>query len=146
MVNKKNNLLILLLLSILFFGESCSKKYLKGTIYMGSGGGFAGTYKEYQLNADGKLFFQQSNVDSVLFIKTLDSATTKRIFKKFYKLKLDSEDLDAPGNIYYYVGRREGKFRNHKVTFGNPEAGVTKNIQEYYNEFNKIISDSTSKN
>lgn len=146
MVNKKNNLLILLLLSILFFGESCSKKYLKGTIYMGSGGGFAGTYKEYQLNADGKLFFQQSNVDSVLFIKTLDSATTKRIFKKYYKLKLDSEDLDAPGNIYYYVGRREGKFRNHKVTFGNPEAGVTKNIQEYYNEFNKIISDSTSKN
>lgn len=112
---------------------------------MGSGGGFAGTYKEYQLNADGKLFFHQSNVDSVLYVKTLDSSTTKKIFKQYYKLKLDSDDLDAPGNIYYYVGRREGKFRNHKVTFGNPEAGVTKNIQEYYDEFNKIISENTSK-
>ena len=112
---------------------------------MGSGGGFAGTYKEYQLNADGKLYFQQSNIDSILYVKTLDSATTKKIFKKYYKLKLDSDDLDAPGNVYYYVGRREGKFRNHKVTFGHPEAGVTENIKEYYDEFNKIISENTSK-
>ncbi len=132
----------LTLLLFLIISQSCSKKFQKGTIYFGSGGGFAGSFREYQLNANGDLFFQQSGVDSLIFIKTLDSLATRKLFKKYYKLNLDSEDLDAPGNIYYYVGRREGKFRNHKITFGNPEAGVTSNIKDYYDEFNKIISET----
>jgi hypothetical protein len=133
----------ILFISCVFWFSSCSKKYLKGTIYMGSGGGFTGSYKEYQLNSNGELFFQQSDVDSVFYIKSLDSTATKKLFRKYYKLKLDREDLDAPGNKYFYVGRREGKFRNHKITFGNPEADDTKIIKQFYNEFSKAISDST---
>jgi hypothetical protein len=145
MYHKTKNSLFFLLPLILMIGQSCSKKYLKGSVYIGSGGGFAGTYKEYQLNTDGRLYFLKGNSDSVLFLKKLDSTTTKKLFKKYYKLKLDREDLDAPGNMYYYVGRREGKFRNHKITFGNPEAGVSENIKEYYDDFNKLIADSTQK-
>lgn len=144
MRNKKPQLFSIVLgLVLVFSGLSCSKKYLKGTIYLGSGGGFAGSYKEYQLNANGDLFFHQSDVDSVFFIKSLDSSATKKLFKRYYKLKLDREDLDAPGNKYYYVGRREGKFRNHKITFGNPEAGEVKSIKQFYDEFSMIIADST---
>lgn len=132
----------LFVVCIIFIGFSCSKKYQKGTLYFGSGGGFAGSYKEFQLNANGNIYFQQSGVDTVIFLKTLDSAATKKLFKKYYKLKLDSEDLDAPGNMYFYVGRREGKFRNHKITFGNPEAGVTSNIKDYYDDFNKVVSEN----
>ncbi len=144
MRNKISKYLVIFLpILILFSTVSCSKKYLSGTIYLGSGGGFAGSYKEYQLNANGDLFFKQNDVDSVFFIKSLDSSATKKLFKKYYKLKLDSEDLDAPGNKYFYVGRREGKFRNHKITFGNPEAGDIKPVKEFYNQFFKVISDST---
>jgi hypothetical protein len=138
-----NKVVVLFILFGVILGSSCSKKYLQGTIYMGSGGGFAGSYKEYQLNANGDLYFKQSNVDSLLYIKTIDSGATKKVFRKYYKLKLDRDDLDAPGNMYYYIGRRDGKFRNHKITYGNPEAKVSENIKEYYESFLKVISDST---
>jgi hypothetical protein len=141
MINKVKILSFCLLMALISI--SCSKKYQKGTIYMGTGGGFAGSWKEYQLNADGKLFFRQSNVDSVVFIKTLDSASTKKMFRTYNKLKIDRDNLDAPGNVYYYIGRREGKFRNHKVTFGNPEAGMPKNLQEYFNAFFSSIEASS---
>jgi hypothetical protein len=140
---QKSAFLLFLGLFFIFFSNSCSKKFQKGTIYMGTGGGFVGSWKEYQLNADGKLFFRQSNVDSVIYIKTLDSAATKKMFRTYNKLKIDQDNLDAPGNVYYYIGRREGKFRNHKVTFGNPEAGLPKDLQEYFNAFYSTIEASS---
>ncbi len=142
MYYKNSKFFAIILVAMIFIsGQSCSKKYLKGTIYVGSGGGFAGSWKQYQLNADGNLYFQESNKDSLVFVKSLDSAATKKIFRKYYKLKLDRDDLDAPGNIYYYVGKRDGKFRNHKVTFGNPEAGVSKDLKNYYDEFMDKLKD-----
>ena len=144
----KNNIskfpLFLLITYTIFFGFSCSKKYQKGTLYFGSGGGFTGSYKEFQLNANGDIYFQQSGVDTVIFFFFFNSTATKKLFKEYCKLKLDSEDFYTTGNMYYYVGRRESKFRNHKITFGNPEAGVTTNIKEYYDDFNKIISENNS--
>lgn len=136
----------IIIVFILLLEISCSKKYLKGTIYMGSGGGFTGSFKEFQLNANGQLFFRQNNIDSVLYLKIIDSATTKKIFRKYFKLKLDSDDLDAPGNTYNYIGRREGKFRNRKITFGHPDVKVNEGIKNYFNEFMAIIQDSTKIN
>jgi hypothetical protein len=133
---------IVIIISVLTI--SCSKKYLKGTIYMGTGGGFSGNFKEFQLNANGQLYIHQSGIDTVIYLKTVDSSTTKKIFRKYFKLKLDRDDLDAPGNIYTYIGRREGKFRNHKITFGHPEAKVKNEIRSYYSAFMAIINDSTS--
>jgi hypothetical protein len=94
------NYTVVLIIAVLLTSISCSKKYLSGTIYMGSGGGFAGSWKEYQLNTNGDLYYLESKKDSIVFLKTLDSAATKKIFKKYYKLKLESNDLDAPGNVY----------------------------------------------
>jgi hypothetical protein len=140
----KKQLLITCLTFILFGIGACSKKYQKGTIYMGTGGGFAGSWKEYQLNADGKLYLRKSNLDSVIYVKTMDSSATKKMFRTYKKLKIDSDNLDAPGNVYYYIGRREGKFRNHKVTFGNNDAGIPKDLQEYFNSFfNTIEAEAT---
>jgi hypothetical protein len=144
MKNKKPSISMAIIIGIfILVGSSCSQKYLKGTIYMGNGGGFAGNWKEYQLNANGDLYFRESIKDSVVFIKTLDSSATKRVFRKYYKLKLDRDNFDAPGNMYYYVGKREGKFRNHKITFGNPEAGVSKELKNYYDDFMDNLDDST---
>lgn len=130
--------------AVLFANFSCSKKYMTGTIYMGSGGGFAGSWKEYQLKSNGELYFLESRKDSIIFVKTLDSAATKKVFKKYYKLKLESNDLDAPGNMYQYIGKRDGKFRNNKVTFGHPEAKeAAKELNAYFTEFMASVGDST---
>jgi hypothetical protein len=138
---------VLLISAVLFTSFSCSKKYMSGTIYMGSGGGFAGNWREYQLNTNGDLYFLESRKDSIVFVKTLDSAATKKVFKKYYKLKLESNDLDAPGNMYQYIGRRDGKFRNHKITFGHPEANeAAKDLKEYFTEFMANVGDSTFSN
>lgn len=135
---------LFLITSVLLTNISCSKKYLSGTIYMGSGGGFSGSWKEYQLNTNGDLYYLESKKDSIVFLKTLDSAATKKVFKKYYKLKLESNDLDAPGNMYQYIGRREGKFRNHKITFGHPEAKeLAKELNAYFEEFMANVGDST---
>lgn len=136
-----------LICAVFITSISCSKKYMSGTIYMGSGGGFAGSWKEYQLKPNGELYFLESRKDSIIFVKTLDSAATKKVFKKYYKLKLESNDLDAPGNMYQYIGRRDGKFRNHKVTFGHPEAKeAAKELNEYFKEFMANVGDSTFSN
>lgn len=135
---------IFLNVALLLTSISCSKKYLSGTIYMGSGGGFAGSWREYQLQPNGNLYFLESKNDSIVFVKTLDSAATKKVFKKYYKLKLESNDIDAPGNMYQYIGRREGKFRNHKITFGHPEAKeAAKELNAYFTEFMANVADST---
>jgi hypothetical protein len=132
------------ILVVLFCATGCSKKYLNGTIYMGSGGGFAGSWEEYQLKASGDLFFRENRRDSLTFIKTLDSAATKKVFKKYYKLKLEKEDLYAPGNIYYFIGKRIGKFRNHRITFGDANASdLSKDLNSYYEWFMQSIQDTT---
>jgi hypothetical protein len=128
---------------VLLIAISCSKKFQKGTIYMGQGGGIAANWREFQLNADGKLFLRQPNATEVKYLRTLDSSATRKIFKRYYKLKLDSNDLDAPGNIYYYVGHKIGKFRNNKVVFGHPEAPISKEIQQYFDDFMTTAQDST---
>lgn len=122
---------------------SCSQKYQKGTIFMGSGGGFTGAWQEFQLNADGQLYLRESNKDELRYLRTLDSTQTKKIFKRYYKLKLDRNDLDAPGNIYYYVGHKIGKFRNKKMVFGHQEAPISKEIQKYFDGFMAMALDST---
>jgi hypothetical protein len=132
-------------LFVIFFAAThCSHKYQKGTIYMGQGGGIAGSFREFQLNADGALYLRQANADQVTYLRSLDSSTTRKIFKRYYKLKLDSNDLDAPGNIYYYVGHKLGKFRNNKVVFGHPEAPISKEIQAYFDYFMAKAQDSTA--
>jgi hypothetical protein len=126
---------MLCLLVLAIFSISCAKKYQKGTIYMGSGGGFTGAWQEYQLNADGKLFMKNSRTDSVVYLRTLDSASTKKFFKRYHKLKIDDKQLDAPGNAYFYMGHKEGKFKNKKITFGASESPVSKEIQQLFNDF-----------
>ncbi len=110
---------------------------------MGQGGGFAASWKEFQLNHDGKLFLRSSLQEEPQFVRTLDSSDTRKIFRRYYKLKLDKNDLDAPGNMYYYVGHRIGKFRNKKVVFGHPDAPISKEIQKYFDNFINLAQDST---
>lgn len=145
--SKQNSATVSIIILLLLFGvSSCSKKYLNGTIYVGSGGGFAAAWKEYQLNSNGDLYFKESKKDSIIYLKTLDLAAARKVFKKYYQLKLDSNDLDAPGNMYYYIGHREGKFRNHKITFGHPEAvNDSKLLTNYFDYFMANVSDTTEK-
>jgi hypothetical protein len=144
--NQKAALGIVIILFLVFGMSGCSKKYLNGIIYVGTGGGFAGTWKEYQLNINGDLYFKESKKDSSVYLKTLDSVATRKVFRKYYKLKLDSNDLDAPGNMYYYIGHREGKFRNHKITFGHPEAAAaSKLLTTYFDDFMAITQDASKK-
>jgi hypothetical protein len=132
------SLKVCLILGLFLLG-SCARKYQKGTIYMGSGGGFTGAWQEYQLNANGKLFKKNSKSDSTQYLFTLDSTTTKQYFKRYYKLKIDKKSLNAPGNAYFYMGHKVGKFSNKKITFGSADTPVSNHIKKLFDDFMKIV-------
>ncbi len=134
------NIYILVFFITIVCMSACTKRYMKGTIYVGNGGGFTGAWKEYQWHTDGKLFLKLPAQTEPMLLKIMDSTTTRKVFKRYYKLKLDSDNLDAPGNVYFYIGRREGKFRNHKVTFGNPEINPNSELKKYYDDLMEEIN------
>ncbi len=119
----KLSFFILILLS--FIGCKSTKigpeQYKKSQLVFGSGGGFAGTYNEYILLDNGRLFKRNEDRKTVTELKTVKKSLTEQVFNNIHTFKLDTYKHNEPQNLYYFIKYKTPKDSNNIVWSGKPE-------------------------
>lgn len=75
-------------------------------LHFGHGGGFTGKVQKYFLETNGGLYVE-SQAEMKLLGK-LKKSETKQILTNYYKLGLDSLQINKPGNYYRYIEMKKG--------------------------------------
>ncbi|UII25372.1 hypothetical protein LVD15_18990 [Fulvivirga maritima] len=98
------------LISILFLSSCSSTQIVSDVEYIrfGSGGGFTGAVKQYQLSKEGSLSLISKNDTS--FIKTIDPEKLSQIIRTAEKAK--PIKLNEPKNMYQFI-ELDTKDENH---------------------------------
>jgi len=106
----------------------------------GSGGGFAGAYKEFLLLDNGQVFlFEFGPAKKDTFeLQSLSRRETKAIFKQLDTLRLQKYDFDFPGNMSYYV-RVSDELTEHSVQWGDPEWTVRPDIAQFHTDLKSLM-------
>lgn len=108
-------------------------------IIVGSGGGVTGAVTSYKIFEDGSLF--ESNLISTnetqKKLKVLKDA--KAIQNQFEALNIDTMKLNAPGNIYFFVGYEENG-KTHRCTWGANDEPAPENLKTFYENLMNTIS------
>lgn len=106
----------------------------------GSGGGFAGAYKEYLLLDNGQVFlFEFGPAKKDTFeLQSLTRQETKMVFKELDSLRLQKYDFNYPGNMSYYV-RLSDEQTEHSVQWGDPRWTVRPDIAEFHSELKSLM-------
>lgn len=128
-------LFILLLISSL---ASCitQKEYTidnhKGKLLLfGSAGGFANTTEEFRIYENGQFEKYTSDTESITALERLDRKTCKQLFKNFYELGFDEMQLNAPGNLNYYINMLEGTTET-KLLWGSFDTPPPSSVTQFY--------------
>jgi hypothetical protein len=114
--------LILLFFIVALF--SCGVKSVKNdtqekeSIVFGSGGGFTGVASYYKLLKNGDIYRTGNSDSSFIFVGKLEGNQTKQLFDNYTFLKIDSLQLNEPGNRYYFIEKINSFNQKHKVTWG----------------------------
>lgn len=108
-------------------------------IVIGSGGGVTGAVTTYELYEDGTLYENSSlNLDiSQKKMNTLKGM--KEIQNQFDALNIDTIKLNAPGNMYFFVGyQKDGE--SHRCTWGANDVQAPENLRTFYENLMETIS------
>lgn len=108
-------------------------------IVFGSGGGVTGAVSTYELYENGSLY-ENSSLNLDISQKKLSAVKgIKEIQNQFEALKIDDINLNAPGNIYFFVGyEKDGK--THRCTWGANDVIAPENLKLFYENLMNIIS------
>ncbi len=128
--------------------SSCSpKKYLpnqykKKQLIFGSGGGFTGAVTTYVLQENGEIykFLTDTTYEAVTI---LPKDTTKNYFSTLDTLHLDSLDFNHPGNMYFFIEKKDG-FKDEesaRVTWGDGKHNPPTGIKELHTSLTQVIRD-----
>lgn len=133
--------LLILLMSASCLAPSASHpdpmNYPGATIIVGSGGGFAGTVREYRLLDSGHLFFKESTENGYRFLKKKSRKSTLPWFYGIERMGIRCIDFKQPGNRYQYVGLKDGEVEKKVVWgYGNTE-GLPAGFTDFYARFMK---------
>jgi hypothetical protein len=132
-----------LLLIILFTFLSCNthKEIFVDNpqvLSFGSSGGFTNQSIEYRLHSDGKLWkYRGLGKDSSL-LKHLKSSRTKKVFNEFYKLGLDSLQLNKPGNMNVFI-KIKSKILENKILYSKGSNDVPTEVNAFYSSLNDLV-------
>ena len=85
----------------------------------GKGGGFAGIETRYILLDDSRLYIQPGIKSGFQYIGKVDRKLTKQMFHNYQNLGLEQMDLNEPGNMYYFIEKRQGQQVNKKLVWGD---------------------------
>jgi len=103
----------------------------------GEGGGFAGAYTEYLLLENGQLFVQKGLGSERVEIPATKKSTAKAMFKQATTLLADSTAFNYPGNIYYFLQRKDTGV-DIRLTWGAPGYEVNGEVKALYEQLVKL--------
>lgn len=139
-----NKLFLFLFVVVLATGCKCKSKIaskepvsLYPKIVFGQGGGFAGKVSQYCLDQSGKLY-QITKTDTAL-LKTLDKETLSSCFDKVKALKLESQKINYPGNLYYFISIINSTSSTSKATWGDPKFEAPAGVTECYSYLKGVV-------
>jgi len=103
----------------------------------GDGGGFAGAYTEYLLLENGQLFVQKGLSGERMEIPSTKKRTAKAMFKQATVLLTDSTAFNYPGNVYYFLQRKDTGL-DVRLTWGAPGHEVNEQVKALYEQLVKL--------
>ncbi|MFA5973571.1 MAG: hypothetical protein WC780_14560 [Lentimicrobiaceae bacterium] len=106
-------------------------------LIFGSGGGFTGMYKSFEIHQDGRVFNSLPD-NSQSRVKKLSKKHTREIFMQVDKLKLNHPSFNHPGNMtwfikYYFAGD------STEFKWGESQFSVPNEIKDFYTQLNTIV-------
>lgn len=108
-------------------------------ISFGSGGGFTGKVKSYQLLSNGQFFKSagtDSNPDEIVSVKERVCA---QMFDNFMSLGLMDIQLDDPGNLYKFIRYKKGD-ENHHIQWGGKNEPVPQKLKDFFRNLNQLAN------
>jgi len=106
---------------------------------IGSGGGFTGATSKYYLFENGQLFKSNRGGESPEQLAKIDPQLIKQQFDNYYTLGLDEMQLDAPGNMTYFIIMHPNTDKQHMIKWGGGAAEPTQELEQYYKLLSQII-------
>jgi hypothetical protein len=100
-------------------------------ILFGSGGGFAGQINTYKLTADGKVFFNNDQ------IQVMDSTPVSSLFEQAQQWL--SYHFDQPDNMYNFLEIRT-KERSNRIVWGMTSTEIDPQLKAFYEKLNTVKS------
>lgn len=132
--------LTIIVLSLVLFSACQSKKELsaqdsnKSYFIVGEGGGFAGTYVQYQVQQDGVISKYDFKENKYIELKKLKAADVDHFFNEIEESKLGNIDMNSPGNMSQYLIINYMKKSEHKITWPMNSDSVKSKLQEFFDE------------
>jgi hypothetical protein len=121
---------------------SCTEKtvdlvtYESPMLNFGIGGGMTGLKNEYILLTDGRIFKRDAITDSLSFVCRATKKDVNAAFTDFGNLS--SHEINAPGEMYYYVTRKSDEGEMNLV-WGDPGYQTPLEVKEYWTRINSLI-------
>ena len=109
--------------------------YEDQVIIFGRGGGISGSYSEFILLEDGRIFQRDSATDSLGFIQRVGKKKTRAAFSDF--AQLSQIEINAPGDVYYYVGQ---KYRDNdtQLMWGDPSIQADPDLIAFWSRLSSL--------
>lgn len=139
---KIQNKIILLICGLTFF-SSCKRQtnpldYTRNQLIFGSGGGFANQVNEYRLLENKRLFFRKNNDSAFVALGKQKAKLVKNLFAESENLFNQVEDLNQPGNMYYYVRLQKGNQTQSSV-WGRPDTQTPEKAKELHKHLMNLV-------
>jgi len=115
------------------------KQEKRDEIHFGQGGGFTGAVSHYILLEDGRLFQKGWQDSTLTYIDTWPGLFTRQMFLNYKSLRLDTINVNKPGNLYYFLEYHSRKNPTHRIVWGNAEYQPDDNLVTYYSTLQKMI-------
>jgi len=133
-----------LLFSLSLFAFACSsnqsavKDYQDDFIQFGEYGGFAGTYIEHQVLADGRVFSRANEKAKFISMESVSKESAQRIFDNYESLKIGEIQVSDPGNLTKFVKAKiNGK--TIKQEWGGNVQQFDLKLKAYYNGLKNTV-------
>ncbi|NUO01090.1 MAG: hypothetical protein HUU01_10800 [Saprospiraceae bacterium] len=97
----------------------------------------AGAYTEYLLLENGQLFVQKGLGGERTEIPSAKKRTAKSVFKRATALLTDSTAVNYPGNMYYFLQRKDSGV-DVRMTWGAPGYEVPPQVKALYDELTRL--------
>ena len=125
-------------LALICFLGSCHQKIAAEMmpttqIVFGSGGGYAGSEKEFVLLEDGKIMEKQVGGKIYKSVARIGKTTSLQHYAQCDSLQIQKMAFQQPGNIYYYmIVKRNGQ--ENKVVWGNKDKPINDEVAQFYQQ------------
>jgi len=114
-------------------------------IIIGSGGGVTGAVTTYKIYEDGSLFENHTLNVNQPQKKLSVLKEVKELQNQFDALNIDTIKLNAPGNMYFFVGYEKDGI-DHRCTWGANDVETPENLKTFYTNLMNTISENQQQN